>query len=86
MDLPDKTSINKLSDEELTQAVQLLLKSDLWPDFHISRWEREFLPSIPEYYCRAGSFTWKQRSAVRQIVLKISEELARRHLILGTPP
>lgn len=59
MDLLDKSSVNKLSDEELALAVQMIVTSSLWEELSLTRWEREFLPKMPEFYVRAGVFSWK---------------------------
>jgi hypothetical protein len=69
-----------LSDRELIASAVRVEASPLFRDHHLrlSKWERDFLKDLPEFYRVHASITWGQRRSMRRLLEKITEQLRAR--------
>jgi hypothetical protein len=75
------TDIYLLKDDELARALFLAAKKV--PHLLQNDWERDFTTGIEEAYVKFGGLTWKQRRAARDILKRITTNLARRAEVRG---
>lgn len=80
----NKTDIYRLQDSELARA--LFLAAQDVPHLLQNDWERDFTRGTEEAYVKFGGLTWKQRRCCRQLLIRITVNLARRAEVRkGTP-
>lgn len=60
------------TDAGLAAAFDRLLKTPALTKIDLTSWEFELACNAPIIYDRFGTFTWKQRRALRQIAKKIA--------------
>lgn len=70
--------IMALDDAGLSRGMILISRHKLFADLSLTPWERNFIWETPDWWVRAGGFTWKQRKIARRILSSLTEELERR--------
>lgn len=77
-----KHMVYELDDRDLAKACRLIWQEIEPMDLPVTEWELAFLRDLPQAHADRG-LSWKQRRKARELVLKISEILTERQIVLG---
>lgn len=77
----NKIKVYALSDSELVYSAVMSVEWSGFSTLTLTQYERTFLSEIWKVWSKYNSITWKQRKLLRELILKIGEELERRQLL-----